>query len=675
MLNAMRRLTLVQQTLLGTVVLCVVGGTFLFVALSYAIQRLALQESRAGLMTQANLIVQTLEYAQVSMSDSVKRTLDDFQRNLPSAKLSGNKVMHGGELLPEMFFGDISAMSNQAFLLNDKQHNPSREVAFLVRNQDRLYRASTLLKTEKGMYRDGEQILEPYVAFVLGGKTFTGNMQYSGRIYALSVSPVFDHQGEVIGAIAMQIDMTDSIDLLKKKLGAIQVGKTGYPYILGEASGDDKEPRFVMHPTLAGQPIAAAQPAAVPLLMGILEKREGFLSYAWAGDAGPEQKMAVFAYIPDLRWVAVVAAPEHEFTEAFDEISTLLLIGLGVLLLVLSACLALLIRFQLRPLVKVDEGLKCMGAGDLSRQIETESDSRNEINQLAVHINETTGSMKALVGSIRLTADDVAASASSVFASSGQLSGTVDALAAASTEISSNIEMLSVSVDHIAESAKRSQIKTDEAVEKVTQSKQVVLEVIDSMQLVENRVQSSLAEVEILTTYSREIEKVVATISAIAAQTNLLALNAAIEAARAGEVGRGFAVVADEVRKLAEQSANSADEIGLILNRVIAGVGAVQNAISQTVGEAHKGTAVSGHAESALKEIEAITHDIATAVIEIADATREQAAATQAMAQQMADTVQTTETTGHVAHDMSGSAESLKRHAEDLIQAVGHFRT
>jgi len=56
---------------------------------------------------------------------------------------------------------------------------------------------------------------------------------------------------------------------------------------------------------------------------------------------------------------------------------------------------------------------------------------------------------------------------------------------------------------------------------------------------------------------SKEIGKVMKTISSIAQQTNLLALNATIEAARAGDAGRGFAVVANEVKELAKQTAKA----------------------------------------------------------------------------------------------------------------------
>jgi len=84
---------------------------------------------------------------------------------------------------------------------------------------------------------------------------------------------------------------------------------------------------------------------------------------------------------------------------------------------------------------------------------------------------------------------------------------------------------------------------------------------------------------------SNRIQGVVQVIQQISDQTNLLALNAAIEAARAGETGRGFAVVADEVRKLAEQSRNSAGEIGKDISALAAEIASVAHSIeSQSTG-------------------------------------------------------------------------------------------
>jgi len=472
----------------------------------------------------------------------------------------------------------------------------------------------------------------------------------------------------------MRADISSNIDLLREKLGSIILGKSGYPYIIEEASGDNKEARFVMHPTMQGKPTSSVDETLRPVMDTILDEKSGFLSYDWIdADGRLRRKIAVFEEIPALKWIIVASVPEEEFTAPFDKIRHLLMVGLAAMVALLVLCLALLIRAQLRPLGRVAQGLTQMGQGNLTYRVEASNDSRNEIDLLARCVNETQGAMKTLVSAIRDSADKVAGSASDVSVSMQQLSSGIDGLSSSSSEISGNIGELSASIDHIAEAAGTAHGSVKDAVTKVERGKQVVHEVIDSIRVIENRVQSSLSEVETLSAYSYKIEEVVATISAIAGQTNLLALNAAIEAARAGEAGRGFAVVADEVRKLAEQSARSANEIDGILSQITSGVVAVQSSIGEVVGETRKSTEFSGTAGSALEEIESITRNIAGTVTSIANITRQQATAAQAMTRQVTASARTTEETERVTHDVSQNASDLKTEAEKLAREAGRF--
>jgi len=71
---------------------------------------------------------------------------------------------------------------------------------------------------------------------------------------------------------------------------------------------------------------------------------------------------------------------------------------------------------------------------------------------------------------------------------------------------------------------------------------------------------------------SKNIYKILSSISDISAETNLLAMNAAIEAAHAGKAGAGFAVVASEIRKLAINTAGrtkeTVEQIDSIVERI-----------------------------------------------------------------------------------------------------------
>ena len=675
MLSAIRRFSLAQQTLLGVILICVLAAAGLSIALSSYTRQVALAESRSTLKTQTSLITRTLEYAEKSIKQAALTALEQFERGLPPLRLTGKTVLIGNAMRPEFMFGDtISGVSNQKFILDYKKHNPLNDVAFLIKDGDKFYRATTLLKDVAGQYRDGELVSDDYAQTLLAGNLHIGTVQRSGKIYGLAVRPVKDERGQVIAAISMRVDVENNIKSLKEQLSSITIGKTGYPYIIAEVLGDVKEPYFVLHPALQDKPISAIGEKLLPSVTTMLNEKTGFLSLPWVTANGKQQqKITVFEELPAFKWIIVASAPEEEFTAPFDSISYLLMIGLAGTVVLLISGLALLIRAQLRPLDRVAQGLTQMGQGNLTHRVEACADSRNEIDLLAGCVNDTQGAIKTLVSVIRDSADKVAGSASDISESMQQLFTGINGLSSSSTEISSNIGELSASIGHIAEAAGAVHGHVEDAVAKVGHGKQVVHNVIDSIRIIENRVQSSLTEVETLTTHSHKIEKVLTTIGTIAEQTNLLALNAAIEAARAGEAGRGFAVVADEVRKLAEQSARSANEIDEILSHVMSGVAAVQSSINEVVGETRKSTEFSGTAGSALEEIEDITRTIADTVTSVASITQQQSTAAQAMARQITASAQTTEETGHVAHNMLHSAADLKTEAEKLASEAGRF--
>lgn len=257
-----------------------------------------------------------------------------------------------------------------------------------------------------------------------------------------------------------------------------------------------------------------------------------------------------------------------------------------MIIIALMACalLAVVITFIVKAITKVIGHLDEVADGKLDFKISEKLLQRSdEIGNIARSVHTLIGGLASIVVNIHH--------------STGELAEFKDDFQQKFETINNSISNVNVAVDEIANGATsqadetqkvNSQIndmgdaitKTSQNVDSLTQSTEQMKEhneqldtTIQELMEISDRNKESLAAVYNQTNETNQsvmhIGNAVDMITDIAGQTNLLSLNASIEAARAGEYGKGFAVVADQIRQLADQSANTAKEIGEIVAELI----------------------------------------------------------------------------------------------------------
>ncbi len=330
-------------------------------------------------------------------------------------------------------------------------------------------------------------------------------------------------------------------------------------------------------------------------------------------------------------WYYFVQIPEDEIeATANDKYKSSIFIGFFMLVLILIIII-LISRGITIPIVKSVGLAKNMSDGILYQKLEIKNKDEtsilgNSLNNMSSKIAETIDRIKSISLNYQVASQEIMKSADLTSTSASEQAASIE-------EISSSMEQMVSSVNQNAENAGITERIAMQAYQDIKELGDVMFATINSLKTI--------------------VEKI-SIINEIAERTNILAVNASIEAARAGEYGKGFAVVAGEVRTLSVESQNSAQIIRELSKETVLSAENSGKLISNTI-----------------KKIE----NTAQLVQEIAGSSAEQRHGLLQVNTAISQMNVATQSTAAISEEMSGKSIVLNELANELLKAVGFFKT
>lgn len=224
---------------------------------------------------------------------------------------------------------------------------------------------------------------------------------------------------------------------------------------------------------------------------------------------------------------------------------------------------------------------------------------------------------------ISKSAEEVAASAEELSASLEEINRSATEIATALNQVNNgaqqaasavahavtNIEKLKDGVEQASSQSDQALTRGGEITDLLQKNRKLIEEMVNGINSALETSKRNVESINQMEAMTRQIDKVIDTITTVSVKTSMLAVNGAVEAARAGEYGKGFAVVSADIQSLADEAAENVEQIKDLIKGIQ----------DQTV---NVKTDLSNVAESAYREVlkaQQTTKDIADIAADMAE--------------------------------------------------------
>lgn len=242
---------------------------------------------------------------------------------------------------------------------------------------------STTIENQDGDRKTGRYIPvgSPIFELLMDNGTHL-QREYFGKQWYFASYNLLYYNNKVVGAIYVAIDQVD-LNTLRNDMIDIIIGKTGYPYIIGNVG------QVIIHPNLEGENIFHQ-----PYIKDIIFKKNGKIEYYETIGGKNKKKIAFYRYLPEMDWILIAGTYIDEYYDRLD-----FAIKLEIIIFIFAMIMTLLIdilvsRMITKPINLIIEKVKEISEGEADFNKKLEIISNDEIGELSMYFNNFISKLK-----------------------------------------------------------------------------------------------------------------------------------------------------------------------------------------------------------------------------------------------------------------------------------------